>query len=78
VFLVQPAIRRSAATTSGRAGSFSPSQIACSLHERLTNSDGTPAEDLVLKFVGAVSRTALTGTFGMERVVLKRRTSYWQ
>ena len=56
----------------------SAQRVSFVLKQPSVRSDGSSAPDLVLKFEGAVTRSALTGAFANERVVLKRGPTYWQ
>ena len=53
-------------------------RVSFSLIEHPLKPDGSPAPDVVLKFDGIVTRAALAGIFGKERLTLKRGNSYWQ
>jgi hypothetical protein len=56
----------------------SGSQVRFSLTQHALKPNGAAAEDVTLRFNGTVTKGSLTGVLGSERVVLKRRQSYWQ
>jgi hypothetical protein len=56
----------------------SEQHVSFVLKQPSIRSDGSPAPDRVLKFEGTITRSALTGTFANERMMLKRGSTYWQ
>lgn len=56
----------------------SAQHVSFSLKQPSVRPDGSSAPDLVLKFEGTVTGSALTGAFANSRVMLKRGATYWQ